>query len=127
MSGSQVLIAGAAVVVVAVAFAIAATIAQMPDGASEVLSTDPNGMRRLPPLSPDPEDDAPPEPHLWRRLIVGEDGPLGVSDRVEMVARLEMVGEKWCNDALHAAVNEDTDPQVRAAARDALARMTAKS
>lgn len=60
---------------------------------------------------------------LWENLVTGDDGPLDVQDRIDMVSRLELVGERWCVDALHAALDEESDPQVNAAARDALARM----
>jgi hypothetical protein len=87
-----------------------------------------------PPL-PSAENDAPPEiidipdrdieplPDLWGHLVATEDGPLNVQDRLDMVARLEMVGEKWCVDALNSAVHEEQDPQVNAAVRAALARI----
>ena len=67
------------------------------------------------------EDD--PLPDLWARLVTSEDGQLDVQDRLDMVARLEMVGEKWCIDALESATREEQDPQVNAAVRATLARL----
>ena len=67
------------------------------------------------------EDD--PLPDLWARLVTSEDGQLDVQDRLDMVARLEMVGEKWCIDALESATREEQDPQVNAAVRTTLARL----
>jgi hypothetical protein len=69
------------------------------------------------------EDD--PLPDLWARLVATEDGPLDVQDRLDMVARLEMVGEKWCIDALKSATREEQDPQVNAAVRATLTRLHA--
>jgi hypothetical protein len=69
------------------------------------------------------EDD--PLPDLWARLVATEDGPLDVRDRLDMVARLEMVGEKWCIDALESATHEEQDPQVNAAVRATLGRLQA--
>jgi hypothetical protein len=63
-----------------------------------------------------------PLPDLWARLVATEDGPLDVQDRLDMVARLEMVGEKWCIDALESATREEQDPLVNAAVRAALSR-----
>jgi hypothetical protein len=70
-----------------------------------------------------PDRDFEPLPGLWHHLIETDDGPLGVQDRLDMVARLEMVGEKWCVDALHSASTEEQDLQVNAAVRAALARL----
>ncbi|HTA37730.1 MAG TPA: hypothetical protein VK760_01570 [Candidatus Acidoferrales bacterium] len=69
------------------------------------------------------EDD--PLPDLWARLVATEDGPLPVQDRLDMVARLEMVGEKWCIDALQSAAHEEQDPHVNAAVHATLARLHA--
>ena len=83
-----------------------------------------------PPVPPQPviidvpqrlEDD--PLPDLWARLVTSEDGQLSVQDRLDMVSRLEMVGEKWCIDALESATREETDPQVNAAVRATLTRL----
>ena len=68
-------------------------------------------------------DEDEPLPGLWAHLVETEEGPLGVQDRIDMVARLEMVGEKWCVDALKSATDEERDPQVNAAVRAALARI----
>ncbi|HTX58845.1 MAG TPA: hypothetical protein VMH02_04140 [Verrucomicrobiae bacterium] len=75
---------------------------------------------------PPPQPEAPPASHrgLWDHLIATEDGPVSVADRLDMVARLEMVGEPWCSDALHAALDEEPDPGVTAAARQALLRLS---
>jgi len=70
----------------------------------------------------DPADEQP-TTALWSHLVTTEEGPLNVHDRLDMVARLEMVGEKWCVDALNAATTEERDPQVNAAARAALSRI----
>jgi hypothetical protein len=80
----------------------------------------------LPPVVLDEEErlDGEPLQGLWAHLVATEDGPLGVQDRLDMVARLEMVGEKWCVDALSSAVDEEQDPQVNAAVRAALVRLT---
>ena len=67
------------------------------------------------------EDD--PLPDLWARLVTSEDGQLSVQDRLDMVSRLEMVGEKWCIDALESATREEQDPQVNAAVRETLTRL----
>jgi hypothetical protein len=67
------------------------------------------------------EDD--PLPDLWARLVTSEDGQLSVQDRLDMVSRLEMVGEKWCIDALESATREEEDPQVNAAVRATLTRL----
>ena len=67
------------------------------------------------------EDD--PLPDLWARLVTSEDGQLSVQDRLDMVSRLEMVGEKWCIDALESATREEQDPQVNAAVRATLTRL----
>jgi hypothetical protein len=64
-----------------------------------------------------------PLPDLWARLVATEDGPLDVQDRLDMVARLEMVGEKWCIDALESATREEQDPQVNAAVHATLQRL----
>jgi hypothetical protein len=80
----------------------------------------------LPPVvldEPERSEDEP-LPALWAHLVATEDGPLNVQDRLDMVARLEMVGEKWCVDALESATREEQDPQVNAAVRAALARLT---
>jgi hypothetical protein len=69
------------------------------------------------------EDD--PLPDLWAHLVATEDGPLDVQDRLDMVSRLEMVGEKWCIDALKSATHEEQDPQVNAAVRATLTRLHA--
>jgi hypothetical protein len=69
------------------------------------------------------EDD--PLPDLWAHLVATEDGPLDVKDRLDMVARLEMVGEKWCVDALNSATREEQDPIVNAAVRATLTRLHA--
>jgi hypothetical protein len=83
-----------------------------------------------PPVPPQPviidvpqrlEDD--PLPDLWARLVTSEDGQLSVQDRLDMVSRLEMVGEKWCIDALESATHEEEDPQVNAAVRATLSRL----
>lgn len=71
----------------------------------------------------EPDRDFEPLPGLWHHLIETDDGPLGVQDRLDMVARLEMVGEKWCVDALHSASTEEQDLQVNAAVRAALTRL----
>jgi hypothetical protein len=71
----------------------------------------------------EPDRDEEPLPGLWAHLVATEEGPLGVQDRLDMVSRLEMVGEKWCVDALHSAVQEEQDPQVNAAVRAALTRL----
>jgi hypothetical protein len=71
----------------------------------------------------EPARDEEPLADLWSHLVTTEEGPLDVSDRLDMVARLEMVGEKWCVDALTSAVDEEKDPQVNAAVRAALARI----
>jgi hypothetical protein len=80
----------------------------------------------LPPVVLDEaeREDGRPLQDLWAHLVATEEGPLDVQDRLDMVARLEMVGEKWCVDALSSAVNEEEDPQVNAAVRAALARLT---
>jgi hypothetical protein len=70
-----------------------------------------------------PDREFEPLPGLWHHLIETDDGPLGVQDRLDMVARLEMVGEKWCIDALHSASTEEQDLQVNAAVRAALVRL----
>ena len=88
-------------------------------------------LEPAPPVPPEPvvevpqrlEDD--PLPDLWARLVATEDGPLNVQDRLDMVARLEMVGEKWCIDALESATHEEEDPQVNAAVRATLSRLHA--
>jgi hypothetical protein len=64
-----------------------------------------------------------PLPSLWAHLVDSEDGELSVQDRLDVVARLEMVGEKWCIDALNSAIEGEQDPQVKAAARAALTRI----
>jgi hypothetical protein len=66
-----------------------------------------------------------PLPGLWAHLVATEEGPLDVQDRLDMVTRLEMVGEKWCVDALHSATQEEQDSQVNAAVRAALVRLGA--
>ena len=91
----------------------------------------PEDLEPAPPVPPEPvvevpqrlEDD--PLPDLWARLVATEDGPLNVQDRLDMVARLEMVGEKWCIDALESATHEEEDPQVNAAVRATLTRLHA--
>ncbi len=68
------------------------------------------------------EDD--PLPDLWAHLVTTEYGPMDVQDRLDMVSRLEIVGEKWCIDALKSATREEQDPQVNAAVRATLARLS---
>jgi hypothetical protein len=70
-----------------------------------------------------PERDDEPLPGLWAHLVATEEGPLAVQDRIDMVSRLEMVGEKWCLDALHSATQEEQDPHVNAAVHAALTRL----
>jgi hypothetical protein len=88
-------------------------------------------LEPAPPVPPEPDVEVPqlyeddPLPDLWARLVATEDGPLDVQDRLDMVARLEMVGEKWCIDALQSATHEEEDPQVGAAVRATLARLHA--
>jgi hypothetical protein len=63
--------------------------------------------------------------HLWSGLSTGDDGPLSPAERLAMVSRLESVGEKWCVDALREAGVDDSDPEVKSAAHDALSRLSA--
>jgi hypothetical protein len=67
------------------------------------------------------EDD--PLPDLWAHLVTTEYGQMDVQDRLDMVSRLEIVGEKWCIDALKSATREEQDPQVNAAVRATLLRL----
>jgi hypothetical protein len=56
----------------------------------------------------------------WTNIFTGDDGPLDSQERLDIVHRLEMVGEPWCIDTLRAAFNEEADPQVHEAVRLAL-------
>jgi hypothetical protein len=56
----------------------------------------------------------------WTNIFTGDDGPLEPQERLDIVHRLEIVGEPWCIDTLRAAFNEEADPQVHEAVRLAL-------
>lgn len=117
MTDSPLVLAGIVVVILAVVGGIAVTI---------VRSRSDNSHAVAKRASDDELNDAPNErADLWSRLVATEDGSLGVPDRLDMVARLEMVGEKWCIDALQSATHEEEDPHVNAAARATLARLRA--
>ena len=111
MTDSPYVLAGILIVIVAIVGAIAATIVRT---RNEKSSDKPNE----PDVSKPVED-------LWARLVATEEGRLDVRDRLDMVARLEMVGEKWCVDALRSATHEEHDPQVNAAVRATLTRLHA--
>jgi hypothetical protein len=103
--------------------AAATTLAPPPDEPLDLPPPPPVAEAFAPDVVDEPERDEEPLAELWSHLVTTEEGPLDVNDRLDMVARLEMVGEKWCVDALASAANEEKDPQVNAAVRAALARI----
>ena len=56
----------------------------------------------------------------WTRSVIGDDKMLDVASRVEIVERLELIGQAWCADALEAALGEEHDVRVRTAVERAL-------
>jgi hypothetical protein len=128
VTDSPFVLAGIVIIILAIVGGIATTIVR---SRAYEPNDEPADLSKLDALMATPpveeperlEDD--PLPDLWARLVATEDGPLDVRDRLDMVGRLEMVGEKWCIDALESATHEERDPQVNAAVRATLTRLSA--
>ncbi|HTU82650.1 MAG TPA: hypothetical protein VMF61_11005 [Candidatus Acidoferrales bacterium] len=85
--------------------------------------------RQWRPAPPPPPPDFPPvvvepAPLQWVKSIgVTEEHPIDAELRVDMIERLGLLGEPWCEDALRAASHEERDPHVSEAIAAALRKM----
>jgi len=67
-----------------------------------------------------------PTPPRWTRGISEHpDEPLDIYARLELIARLSLIGAPWCVDLLRDALDDEPDAIVRGAVRRALARLDA--